>query len=42
MNSYYYQLNIADDQRLLLPYNQHKAPVKEVWQNIRLVGWIDA
>lgn len=42
MNSYYYQLNLAEDQRLLLPDNQHKAPIKQVWQNIRLVGWIDA
>lgn len=42
MNSYYYQLNLAGDRRLLLPDNRHQAPVKEVWQNIRLVGWIDA
>lgn len=42
MNSYYYQLNLAGDQRLLLPDNRHKAPIKQVWQNIRLVGWIDA
>lgn len=42
MNSYYYQLNLAGDQRLLLPNNRHKAPIKQVWQNIRLVGWIDA
>ena len=41
MNSYYYQLNIAGDRRLLLPDNRHQAPVKEVWQNIRLVGWLD-
>lgn len=42
MNSYYYQLNLAGNQRLLLPDNRHKAPIKQVWQNIRLVGWIDA
>lgn len=42
MNSYYYQLNLAGDRRLLLPDNRHQAPVKELWQNIRLVGWIDA
>lgn len=42
MNSYYYQLNLAGDQSLLLPDNRHKAPIKQLWQNIRLVGWIDA
>lgn len=42
MNSYYYQLNIAGDKRMLLPDNRHKAPIKQLWQNIRLVVWIDA
>lgn len=42
MNSYYYQLNLAGDRHLLLPDNRHQAPVKEVWQNMRLIGWIDA
>ena len=30
MNSYYYKLNLAGDQRLLLPDNRHKAPIKQV------------